>query len=113
VVVAIFSFFLLCWFLIRFAGTPQKCPKSAKCGEDWHVCTKHEQKGGALQAARANGMYSGQEGKWVEYFWSVASSLLVLGTCLTLFRFRVSWYQVPKQSGTINAIPVVMLGLVL
>ena len=72
------SFFLLCWFLIRFAGTPQKCPKSAKCGEDWHVCTKHEQKGGALQAARANGMYSGQEGKWVECFWSVASSLLVL-----------------------------------
>lgn len=49
---------------IRFldGGTPQKCPKSAKCGEDWHVCTKHEQKGGALQAARANGMYSGQEG---------------------------------------------------
>ena len=40
-------------------GVPQACPKSAKCGEDWHVCNVHEQNSGALQAARANGMFSG------------------------------------------------------
>jgi len=43
-------------------GIPQTCPKSAKCGENWHVCNQHEQKSGALQAARANGMFSGELG---------------------------------------------------
>ena len=49
---------------IRFlnGGTPQKCPKSSKCGDDWHVCNKYEQTSGALQAARANGMFSGELG---------------------------------------------------
>ena len=31
-------------------GTPQSCPKSAKCGDDFHVCTAYEQISGALQA---------------------------------------------------------------
>lgn len=39
-------------------GTPQSCPKSAKCGDDFHVCTAYEQISGALQAANANGMFT-------------------------------------------------------
>ena len=31
-------------------GTPQTCPKSSKCGDDFHVCTNYEQISGALQA---------------------------------------------------------------
>jgi hypothetical protein len=62
------SFLFTCCIL----GAPQKCPKSAKCGEDWHVCNKHEQRSGALQAARANGMFSGEIGKgierWIHFF---------------------------------------------
>ena len=50
-------------------GEPVPCPQASKCGDRWHVCTWDEQKGGALAAARANGMFQGEVDKikvWTE-----------------------------------------------
>ena len=50
-------------------GEPVPCPQASKCGDQFHVCTWQEQKGGALAAARANGMFQGEADKiqvWTE-----------------------------------------------
>ena len=44
-------------------GEPVPCPQASKCGDRWHVCTWREQQGGALAAARANGMFQGEVDK--------------------------------------------------